>query len=86
MAHGILNTLEQVDGLAETSNGTRQRLDFRCRRCGYGIVVTQPPADGCPMCHTTSWVATGTRTMLDAQPTLPRRRLLASERIKSHRA
>ena len=41
------------------------RREFRCRRCGYGIVAVGPPSDGCPMCHSARWVATGNRTMQD---------------------
>jgi hypothetical protein len=48
------------------------RRELRCRRCGYGIVAIDPPASGCPMCHTAGWAATGNRTMQDdhrARPT-----------------
>jgi hypothetical protein len=38
------------------------RIDFRCRRCGYGIVVSHPPTEGCPMCHGDSWIRVGNRT------------------------
>jgi len=42
------------------------RLDFRCRRCGYGIVASRPPADGCPMCHAATWAVAG-RTHQEAR-------------------
>jgi hypothetical protein len=41
--------------------GSVLRVDFRCRRCGYGIVVTRPPSEGCPMCHGVSWIRVGNR-------------------------
>jgi hypothetical protein len=79
MAHRIVSSFDRVGGLADAGSGKGQRLDFRCRRCGYGIVVSKPPADGCPMCHTTSWVVTEGQTRQDTHPAVPRRRSAPAE-------
>ncbi len=77
--HPIVSSFDRVGGLADAVSGKGQRLDFRCRRCGYGIVVRQPPAEGCPMCHTTSWVVTGSQKMQDMHPAVARRRSAPAE-------
>jgi cold shock CspA family protein len=48
-----------------------RRLEFRCSGCGYGIVAVDPPVDGCPMCRTEGWIATGNPTAADRKK--PRR-------------
>lgn len=42
----------------ETGRGERDRIEIRCRRCGYGGVVVELPAR-CPMCGVCAWVVTG---------------------------
>jgi hypothetical protein len=80
MAHRIVSSFDRVGGLADAGRGKGQRLDLRCRRCGYGIVVSQPPADGCPMCHTTGWLVTASQAMQDTQPAVPRSRSAVAAR------
>jgi len=35
-----------------------RKLEFRCRACGYGVVVSATPPATCPMCQSTAWTAT----------------------------
>ena len=66
MAQGIAVSFGRAAGGKNSGLGSRERRhDFRCRGCGYGIVASRPPADGCPMCHTANWVLTGKKTMHD---------------------
>jgi rubrerythrin len=58
VAHRTIGSSDRAGGPADVPGFKGQRLDFGCRRCGYGIVASRLPADGCPMCHATTWFVT----------------------------
>jgi hypothetical protein len=78
MAQRIASSIERAaGGNSGGTGGKGRRHDFRCRGCGYGIVASRPPLDGCPMCHATNWALTGKETLQHADPALARRRATA---------
>ena len=68
MAHRIVRPLDHGNRSLNAVRGVALRHDLRCRRCGYGVVVSEPPTDGCPMCHADSWIKVGNRAARFAQP------------------
>ena len=46
---------------AVTVTSPRSSGEFRCARCGYGIIVSGA-LPTCPMCRTTSWDSSDIRT------------------------
>jgi hypothetical protein len=51
----LATRFEQADAaVAPRRAGGREKGEFRCVECGYGVVVSSElPA--CPMCHGDSW-------------------------------
>jgi hypothetical protein len=63
-----------------------ERAEHRCRTCGYGIVVSDPPP-ACPMCQSTSWEAVGRKPLAHPDRSAPDAPVdeLAARRLRPRR-
>jgi rubrerythrin len=55
----IVSPFAGLGDLRGDASAKAARVEYHCRDCGYGIVVSRPPPDGCPMCRATSWIPIG---------------------------